>query len=322
MIKELNEQIQRLRNVLVTCYKAIKEKGGSIPEEGERNMTNLPAAVLSIPQSHGVLTKLEVIADGDYLPADYDADGFSKVTARFDTSSLPKVKVASFSITDDCISKNGRFEGAKLIDTSLMTNCARLFFGLKNLTYVDISNWNIENATEFTNMFGDSINITKIIMPKITSRATNLERMFGYTRNLLSLDTYGWDTSNVTNMNNLFYNSAITNIDATSWDVSKVNSLGSVFQYVWGLVSVVGDRTYKQVADDNIAAFNGARSSVLTVNHNSINEASLRAIINGLADVNDVPVNERPTLTIGRGNISKLTEEDKAIATEKGWNLA
>lgn len=82
-MKTLNEQIDRLRDVLVTCYKAIKRKGGTIPEAGERNMTNLPAAVLSIPQTHGVLTNLEVTANGEYLPADHDADGFSKVTAKF-----------------------------------------------------------------------------------------------------------------------------------------------------------------------------------------------------------------------------------------------
>ena len=83
-MRTLNEQIQRLKDALVTCYNAIKRKGGTIPEAGERTLLNMPAAVLSIPQTHGVLTELNVTATGEYLPSDYDADGFSKVTAKLE----------------------------------------------------------------------------------------------------------------------------------------------------------------------------------------------------------------------------------------------
>lgn len=84
-MRTLNEQIQRVKDALVTCYNAIKRKGGTIPEAGERTLLNMPAAVLSIPQTHGVMTELNVTANGEYLPSDYDADGFSKVTAEFDS---------------------------------------------------------------------------------------------------------------------------------------------------------------------------------------------------------------------------------------------
>ena len=33
-MRTLNEQIQRLRDALVTCFNAIKRKGGTIPEAG------------------------------------------------------------------------------------------------------------------------------------------------------------------------------------------------------------------------------------------------------------------------------------------------
>lgn len=83
-MRTLNEQIQRVKDALVTCYNAIKRKGGTIPEAGERTLLNMPAAVLSIPQIHGVMTELNVTANGEYLPSDYDADGFSKVTANLE----------------------------------------------------------------------------------------------------------------------------------------------------------------------------------------------------------------------------------------------
>lgn len=99
-MRTLNEQIQRLRDVLVTCYNAIKRKGGTIPEVGERNMYNLPAAVRSIPQSHTELVDLEVTANGEYLPADHNADGFSKVTVRAEFD--PNIRVA-----DGCYYEDG-----------------------------------------------------------------------------------------------------------------------------------------------------------------------------------------------------------------------
>jgi hypothetical protein len=92
-MRTLNEQIQRLRDTLVDCYNTIKRKGGTIPEVGERNMTNLPDAVRSIPQEHTELTELTITANGEYLPEE-GVDGFSKVTANFDTSSM-KAKVVS-----------------------------------------------------------------------------------------------------------------------------------------------------------------------------------------------------------------------------------
>ena len=44
---------------------------------------------------------------------------------------------------------------------------------------------------------------------------------------------------------------------------------------------------------------------------------SLMSIINGLAVVETTQ-----TLTLGTTNLAKLTDEEKAIATEKGWSLA
>ena len=84
-MRTLNEQIQRLRDALVTCYNAIKRKGGTIPEAGERTLLNMPAAVLSIPQIHGVMGDLVAAENNrEYLPADYGVDGFSKVTTKIE----------------------------------------------------------------------------------------------------------------------------------------------------------------------------------------------------------------------------------------------
>lgn len=328
-MRTLSEQIQRLRDVLVTCYNAIQRKGGTIPEAGERNMTNLPAAVLSIPQVHSELTELTVTANGEYLPADHDVDGFSKVTAMFDISSLPKVKVSLFRVTNDCINEDGSWVGVG-IDTSLMTDFSLTFDRINSLESVDISGLSIENGQNFMRMFYGCENLTSVIMPKITSNATNMWNFITGTQKLHRLDTSGWDTSNVTNMTEMFYGTGIQYIDATSWDVSNCTTgLDSAFRYSCGLISVVGDRTLKQVIDDDIAAFNGAKSCVISQYHRSINTASILAVVNGLADLTG---QTEQTIALGIFIGARLDTEQIAgvpakeylasKAAEKNWTIS
>lgn len=44
-MKTLNEQIERVKELLRKCYGVVVSKGGEIPEAGERNMENLPNAI-------------------------------------------------------------------------------------------------------------------------------------------------------------------------------------------------------------------------------------------------------------------------------------
>ena len=49
----------------------------------------------------------------------------------------------------------------------------------------------------------------------------------------------------------------------------------------------------------------------------SFEKSALVTILNNLA-----PVTSTQTLTMGSTNLAKLTDEEKAIATNKGWTLA
>ena len=53
---------------------------------------------------------------------------------------------------------------------------------------------------------------------------------------------------------------------------------------------------------------------------NSLSHDSLMSIINALKDITGDGVTR--TCTLGAGNLAKLTDEEKAVATEKGWTLA
>lgn len=59
-IKTLNEQIEKLRELVRKCYSAVAGKNGTVPEVGERNMENLPAAIGSIKEEIPEVEEKEV----------------------------------------------------------------------------------------------------------------------------------------------------------------------------------------------------------------------------------------------------------------------
>ena len=108
------------------------------------------------------------------------------------------------------------------------------------------------------------------------------------------------DTSNVTNMTSMFYNCLkLTSIPAL--DTSKVTSMTYMFYNCPSLTEI--HMTGMSVD------FNISDSTQFT-------ESALVEILNNLATVTSTR-----TLTMGSTNLAKLTDEEKAIATNKGWTL-
>ena len=63
-----------------------------------------------------------------------------------------------------------------------------------------------------------------------TSHVTNMSEMFFDSTNLKSLDMSNWDTSNVTNMNAMFSTcQSLTNLDLSSFDTTKVINMEDMF---------------------------------------------------------------------------------------------
>lgn len=312
------EKIARLRELVRKCYGVVVSKNGEVPEVGERNMENLPNAIAS---THDALEELTITQNGIYTPEE-GVDGFSKVTAEFDTSSLPKVKVSSLSVNDSCINNEGRWDGESLIDTSKCTTFYQCFYNNKAIKILNANNWDVSNITNFRGMFQNCDNIESIDCKGWDiSNASTLYAMFWYCRMLKHIDVSNWDTRNVNDFNAVFRGcDALQKIDLTRWDASNTTSAGNYGMFNQsGVISIIGDYTIDDVVQNNISCLNGLTVSFNTGNPTNINRASLRALINGLADLTGQTAQ---TLTIGNTNIAKLTEEDIAIATSKNWTIA
>lgn len=133
------------------------------------------------------------------------------------------------------------------------------------------------------------------------------------------------DTENVENMAYMFYQcSTLTTIPL--FDTSKVTSMSSMFYNCKNVTTIPAFNTSNVTNTNNMFSFCSKLTEIhmygMKVNF-SISDSTkftreaLVEILNNLATVTSTK-----TLTMGATNLAKLTVEDKAIATNKGWTLA
>lgn len=388
-IKTLNEQIERLKELIRKCYATAAGKNGTVPEVGERNMENLPAAIAS---THDTLEELTITANGEYLPQE-GVDGFNKVTAN--VVPTKKVMLSGVLRVNNRMIVDG-YWAAELIDTSLLTSIANFFYDCKDLRICDVSNWDTSEVTDMSYVFSmcntlehidvsnwdtskvtsflaifnactavrelntsnwvvtandirdmfrsctnlESVDVSKFDTSKMksleavffgcnnlkiidvknwdTKMVTNLHYTFNGCQSVKILDVSRWDVSNVTRMESLFYNCLeLEMLDLTMWNVTNSTNADYMFGLCRKLQSLIGNRTIDDVLANNIGALNGLKVS-LSLSYTILDRASLRAVINGLADRTGQTTK---TLTLNPKLRAKLTEEDIAIATNKNWTI-
>lgn len=177
-------------------------------------------------------------------------------------------------------------------------SCYQLFMNYKG-TSVDelISNKDTSNVTNMSNMFNSCTSL--ITIPRLdTSKVTNMSNMFTYCTSLESIPQL--DTSKVTGMFSMFKNCVkLTTIPRM--DVSNVTDMASMFYGCSRLKSIL---MYGMKVNFDISS------------SQSFEKSDLVTILNNLAAVTTTK-----TLTMGSTNLAKLTNEEKAIATNKGWKL-
>ena len=188
------------------------------------------------------------------------------------------------------------------LNTLAAINMSGLFVGCQAL--VEIQKIDTLNVTDMHSMFASCTSLTTI--PQLdTSKVTtmcgpNYGGMFTWCESLTSIPQM--DTSNVTNMKYMFYGcESLTTIPLM--DTSKVTDISYMLD---------GCRSLK-----NLGGFIGLRLSLKLSNFTLLTHESLMNVINNLADVHKEPLVK--TLTLGEWNINKLTTEEIAIATGKGW---
>ena len=125
-------------------------------------------------------------------------------------------------------------------DTSNVTNMRSMFSSMYNLTTLDLSNFDTSKVTDMNSMFSDMSKLTSLNLPNFdTSNVTNMGYMFSGMSKLTSLNLPNFDTSNVTNMQYMFFNMpSLTTLDLSSFDTSQVTNMSGMFSGMSKLTSL------------------------------------------------------------------------------------
>jgi len=191
--------------------------------------------------------------------------------------------------------------------TNMFSNCSRLL----TLPLLDFS-----HITNMDYMFNGCVSLTEI--PAInTSSATNMSGMFQGCSNLKYAPQL--NTSNVENISTMF-SSCVKLETVPELDGAKCRNAGYMFSGCTKLKDFGGLKNYGKA----FLPEDSRNKTSFTLNFStstSMTHESLMNVINNLYDIASAGVQQQ-TLQLGYTNKSKLTEEEIAIATNKGWQVS
>ncbi len=150
--------------------------------------------------------------------------------------------------------------------------------------------------------------------------------------NITNMDgkVINFDFSKVTKFAYMFDNSLIKN--AGTVDCSSTNSLDNAFFNATSLKTIERLILHERITSYSYCFANTSLLQDITVEgtiagtgiflsaHTGLTHDSLMSFINALKDYSDTATTK--TITFGATNLAKLTDSEKAIATQKGWTLA
>ena len=301
-----------------------------IKENGEYPVVGIDKVIVSVPNS---LTDLVATENNkEYLPSDYGAYGFGSVKTDLK-------KIVPTTISFGYYTKENPF-------IFYADNPDYLYIDLNKHLQLDLMDWsNVKTLSVFLHNFYFSILPSR---PKRTdvvldlrfvdaSKLTNISNTFYHFSNYhqgsspnpvnIYIDIRGWDLSSIKTMNDARY---FTFSEFNWYGDREVNMLGTKVSNTFSfdtkvifvdLTNLVGDVTLEDVINNDLKVMDGlsVSSKLLSRKRGSIlNRKSLRAIINGLADLTGKTAQN---LKITAALISELTTEDIAVATNKNWTI-
>ena len=255
----------------------------------------------------------------------------------YDCTGLTEIKGIETWNTSEVTNMSNMFKNCKKLtsldlsrfDTSKVTNMNDMFNGCSGLTSIDLSGFDTSKVTSMTYMFYACKSLTSLDLSRFdTSEVTSMAYMFSSCNNLTSLDLSGFDTGKVTSMAYMFYAcSGLTSLDLSMFDTSEVIYMANMFNGCSKLTSL--DLSGFNTSNVTNMSSMFEKCSSLT-NLDSMQNISVSLDLSdtildvtSLLDVIDnlTTVTTTQTLTLGSTLLAKLTEDQIAIATNKGWTV-
>ena len=257
-------------------------------------------------------TKIEITKNGTYIPEEpYNAFTEVVTNVEADVSEYFDLNISSAGSTTSGL--NRIIKKCPPVNIS-GTSTYRMFAECAALT--EVPQLDTSNVTDMEEMFNGCYSLTTI--PQLdTSNVTNMKRMFNGCRSLTEVPQL--DTSKVTNMSWLFrFCPSLTNLpllNATSViNIELIFNLSSSLRTFGGLQSL--GQAYDTTKSANYSLYKLNVSECKDLTHDS-----LMNVINNLYDIATKGVKTQQ-LVLGSTNLAKLTAEEIAIATNKGFSVS
>lgn len=213
-----------------------------------------------------------------------------------------------------------------------------LFGYCRSLKEIDLSNWDVSNwsPTNCGSLFNQCYSLQKVKTGWNTSNwaITTSDSLFSNCYSLKEQDIDQWDVSNwaPTSMSNMFGNCcSLTKVDLSKWDCSNwtITRIDTLFGHDYNLQTIILPvsldlSNVTNVTDifRNITMLQNINKMgvPMAVNYSEMQLLSAESIIGILESL--PTVSTATTITFGANNLRKITAEQIAVATQKGWTVA
>ncbi len=121
------------------------------------------------------------------------------------------------------------------------TTAQEMFHNCKNMTSVDLTEFDMSSLTNMKGMFKGCTSLEVIDWQDVdTSKVTTMENMFAGCASLMSVPVEEFCTENVKNVRKMFSNcSALLELDLSSFDMSQVIKAENMFKGCGKLISII-----------------------------------------------------------------------------------
>ena len=214
-------------------------------------------------------------------------------------------------------------------DTGSVTTLQSAWAGCYSLQSLNLSGWDVSSVTTMAYAWQYCYSLQSLNLSGWdTGSVTNMTAAWQNCYSLQSLNLPGWDTGSVTNMTAAWQNCySLQSLNLSGWDTGSVTTLQNAWQNCSSLQSINLSGWDVSRLSTNVAYPNGGMlidywPSVISINQN-YSSASALSIASLLRIIDSLPVaTGARTLTLGQTNKLKLTAEQIAVATQKGWMVA
>lgn len=205
----------------------------------------------------------------------------------------------------DCSELNGPINISNW-DVINTTNMSNLFIGSKKFNQL-IGSWNTSNVENMDGMFAGCRLFDKPLNNWNTNKVKSMERMFA-NASVFNQPLNNWNTINVTNMNGMFFNANLFNQDLSSWQVDSVIDMNEMF--------FLSKKFNQSLANWKLTSIYGAYKMF---DNTAIDCSNYSATINGWASVSNLPNN----INLGAFNIHYGTNAfaSRILLISKGWTI-